>query len=151
HRILLSLPTRRSSDLKGSYSNSIMPGSIAFEAFAKAPDQRLEVLQYPGGDALTGYSHGMGWVKGRPSAPAYAMSSAAAEYFSYFADMHSAAHLQQRFAKFRMEPPEKIGDREAYVVVGLQHGPPPVTFYFDQQSGLLLRMVRYTETPLGAN
>src|SRR5207248_7543208 len=83
HRILLSLPTRRSSDLKGSYSNSIMPGSIAFEAFAKAPDQRLEVLQYPGGDALTGYGHGMGWVKGRPSTPAYAMSSAAAEYFSY--------------------------------------------------------------------
>src|SRR5947209_390049 len=95
---------------KGSYSNSIMPGSIAFEAFAKAPDQRLEVLQYPGGDALTGYGHGMGWVKGRPSTPAYAMSSAAAEYFSYFADIHSAAHLDKRLAKFRLEPPERIGD-----------------------------------------
>ena len=30
-------------------------------------------------------------------------------------------------------------------------GQPPVKFYFDKSSGLLLRMVHYTETPLGLN
>ena len=28
---------------------------------------------------------------------------------------------------------------------------PPLRLFFDQQSGLLLRLVRYTETPLGRN
>jgi hypothetical protein len=34
---------------------------------------------------------------------------------------------------------------------GLRDGKPPVNFYFDQQSGLLVRMVRYLDTPLGLN
>ena len=36
-------------------------------------------------------------------------------------------------------------------MLGLSKGQPPVKFYFDQSSGLLLRMVHYTETPLGLN
>jgi len=45
--------------------------------------------------------------------------------------------------------PEKVGSTEAYQVVGLQKGQPPVQFYFDEQSGLLVRLVRYAESPLG--
>ena len=48
-----------------------------------------------------------------------------------------------------MEYPEKIGDREAYVLAGVEEGQPPVKFYFDEQSGLLVRLVRYADSPLG--
>jgi hypothetical protein len=34
-------------------------------------------------------------------------------------------------------------------VQGLREGKPPVNFYFDQQSGLLVRLVRYIDTALG--
>jgi hypothetical protein len=34
-------------------------------------------------------------------------------------------------------------------VIGKTEGQPPLKLYFDSQSGLLLRLVRYAETPLG--
>jgi hypothetical protein len=47
--------------------------------------------------------------------------------------------------------PEKIGDRPAYALICTRQGQPPVRLYFDQSSGLLLRQVRYTDTPIGRN
>jgi len=42
-----------------------------------------------------------------------------------------------------------VGEQDAYVVVGQREGKPPLRLYFDEQSGLLLRLVRYGDTPLG--
>jgi hypothetical protein len=36
-------------------------------------------------------------------------------------------------------------------MAGAREGQPPTRLYFDQQSGLLLREVRYADTPLGLN
>ena len=38
---------------------------------------------------------------------------------------------------------------EAYQVIGQREGKPPIHLYFDQQSGLLLRLIRYGDTALG--
>ena len=65
------------------------------------------------------------------------------------ADLHFPMHIRQLFAELRIEYPENIGDGEAYVVSGIRDGKPPVKFYFDEQSGLLKRLVRYTPSPLG--
>jgi hypothetical protein len=65
------------------------------------------------------------------------------------ADLHLAAHLKKMFSDMRMRGTEKVGDHEAYVLVGQREGMPPIRLYFDQQSGLLLRMVRFGETALG--
>jgi hypothetical protein len=67
------------------------------------------------------------------------------------ADLHFATDLKQIFSQFRVGRPEKIGDRQAAVVFAVRQGLPPVRLYFDQESGLLLRLVRYAETPLGRN
>jgi photosynthetic reaction center cytochrome c subunit len=67
------------------------------------------------------------------------------------ADMHFPLHIQQMFPELRVEYPEKIGDREAYVLFGTREGQPPAKFCFDEQSGLLVRLVRYAESPLGRN
>jgi len=37
------------------------------------------------------------------------------------------------------------------LVIALRNNLPPVRFYFDEQSGLLVRLVRYIGTPLGLN
>jgi photosynthetic reaction center cytochrome c subunit len=37
------------------------------------------------------------------------------------------------------------------LLIGIREGQPPVRLYFDEQSGLLIRMIRYAETPLGRN
>jgi hypothetical protein len=65
------------------------------------------------------------------------------------ADLHFPLHIKQAFAELRVEYPENIGDREAYLVSGIRDGQPPVEFYFDEQSGLLKRLVRYAPSPLG--
>ena len=46
---------------------------------------------------------------------------------------------------------EQVNARETYVLVGTRDGLPPVQLYFDQQSGLLVRVLRFVETPLGRN
>jgi photosynthetic reaction center cytochrome c subunit len=59
--------------------------------------------------------------------------------------------LKEIFTGFRVGHPDKIGDRPAYALNCMRQGQPPVRLYFDQSSGLLLRQVRYTDTPVGRN
>ena len=44
-----------------------------------------------------------------------------------------------------------LGGHEAYEVTGQRAGKPALHLYFDAQSGLLVRMVRYLDSPLGLN
>jgi hypothetical protein len=53
------------------------------------------------------------------------------------------------FSKLSTQGTEKIGDHDVYEVVGQREDKPPLQLYFDQQSGLLVRLVRFGETPLG--
>jgi photosynthetic reaction center cytochrome c subunit len=65
------------------------------------------------------------------------------------ADLHLATHLKSTFSEIRVRGTEKVADHEAFVVVGQREGKPPIRLYFDEQSGLLLRLVRFGETALG--
>ena len=67
------------------------------------------------------------------------------------ADLHFALHIRQLFPDLRIQYSEKIAGRDAYVLLGTQAGRPSAQLYFDKQSGLLLRIVRYVESPLGIN
>ena len=67
------------------------------------------------------------------------------------ADFYFPLHVRQVFSQLRVERPEKIGDQETDLVVGANPGQPPVRLYFSAQSGLLVRLMRYAETPLGRN
>ena len=116
----------------------------------KAPGRRLEITHTPEGDALTAYDGRVAWA-GSPGGPASAMSPAATQYLRFDADLHLPIHLKQIFVQFQLGPPETVNGHVADVVIGLRPGEPPVTFYFDRQSGLLVRLRRYSETPLGPN
>jgi len=67
------------------------------------------------------------------------------------ADLHLRIEMKQSFSDFNVERREKIGDGKEYVISGLREGQPPMKFYFDEKSGLLIRIVRYAESPLGRN
>jgi hypothetical protein len=57
--------------------------------------------------------------------------------------------VKQLFTEFRAGKSEKIGDREVTSLVGIKEGQPPLTLYFEPQSGVLVRLLRYAESPLG--
>ena len=53
------------------------------------------------------------------------------------------------FTDLKVHGTQKIADSEAYAVVGEREGKTPIELYFETQTGLLVRMVRYGETALG--
>jgi hypothetical protein len=65
------------------------------------------------------------------------------------ADLQFALHIREIFPDLRVEYPETVDGREAYMVVGTREGRPAWKFFFDSQSGLLVRTVRYADSPLG--
>jgi hypothetical protein len=129
---------------------SFARGQIPIEVFAKAPSQRATVVHQANGDNVTAYDGHAGWL-GAPGRPASDMSEQENEAFRLDADFHFATDLKQIFGQFRVGRPEKIGDKPATLVFALRQHQPPVRLYFDDESGLLVRQVRYAETPLGRN
>ncbi|MGB2897855.1 MAG: photosynthetic reaction center cytochrome c subunit family protein [Candidatus Acidiferrum sp.] len=119
------------------------------EIYSKGPDKRLSIMHLKGGDSITAFDGNQGWlgVPGRT----HMMSAAESAAARMDADLTFAAHLKTMFARFRVDAGEKIDGQETFLVVGRNEGQPPLQLYFDRQSGLLLRLVRYAETPLGRN
>jgi hypothetical protein len=141
----------------GKISSRIEKGSatmggrpLPIEIFALAPNKRMSVTHLPEGDIITAYDGSTGWL-GNPGRPARPMGKLESEAASLDADLAFAAHIKQTFPELKVAAAEKIGDHDATVVRGFREGRPPVKLYFDPQSGLLVRMVRYSESPLGLN
>ena len=63
----------------------------------------------------------------------------------------SEERLKQALKSWRGAIPATLGDHDVQVIEGLTESGLPVKLYFDDESGLLLRQVRYTETPIGRN
>ena len=123
--------------------------SIPIEIFASAPDKQAVIRHLPnGGDSVIAFDGRAGWftMPGRPTRP---MQGAELDAAGLDADLHFPLHLRKIFPELRVEYPEKVGDREAYLLVGIREGRPPVKLYFDEQSGLLVRVVRYADSPFG--
>jgi hypothetical protein len=57
--------------------------------------------------------------------------------------------IKQALTKWRVGFPATINDREAQVVQGTSTGGALATLYFDAESGLLVRQVRYSDSPVG--
>lgn len=120
------------------------------EVFTKAPDKRVFVMHLPNGDSITAFDGHVGWI-GAPGRPVREMSGGELEGAKLDADFFFPLRLKEMFTKLESEQAVKIGDHEANVVSGFADNQPVIRLYFDMQSGLLLRSVRYAESPLGRN
>lgn len=120
------------------------------EVFTKAPDKRVFVMHLPNGDSITAFDGHVGWI-GAPGRPVREMSGGELEGAKLDADFFFPLRLKEMFTKLESEQAVKIGDHEVNVVSGFADNQPVLRLYFDMQSGLLLRSVRYAESPLGRN
>src|SRR6266849_1087311 len=119
------------------------------DVYSKAPGKRVSVMHLQGGDSVTAFDGKQGWlsVPGR----VHMMSAAENDAARIDADLYLPAHLKTLYEKFGVEAIETIDGHETYVVVGQSEVKSPLRLYLDRESGLLLRLVRYAETPLGRN
>jgi photosynthetic reaction center cytochrome c subunit len=120
------------------------------EVLAKKPDQRVTTVHFPGGDSVTGTNGGEGWLS-TAGRPVQAMSSTEVGAARMDAELFFSASLGRIFKELRGEPQTQVNGRAVYVLTGTPENLPPVLLYFDEQSGLLVRVLRYAETPLGLN
>ena len=119
------------------------------DVYAKAPHKRVSIMHLQGGDSVTGFDGSQGWlaVPGR----VHVMSAAENAAARIDADLYFPLHVKTLYQKFRVDSGEKIDGHDTYLVTGSAEGQPPLRLYLDKESRLLLRLIRYAETPLGRN
>ena len=142
------------TDALKKVTSRVQKGSVTFagqkseiEIYAKAPDKRLSSVHRKEGESITdgktGWMTGFGRVR--------MMTAQESAGFALDADMNLASHLKAMFSKTDVDEGEKIDGHETWLVVGEREGKPPLRLFFDKQSGLLLRELRYSDSPLGFN
>jgi photosynthetic reaction center cytochrome c subunit len=123
---------------------------VPVEVFDKTPDKRVSITHLPDGDSITTFDGLEGWLTA-PHRPLKEMPRTEIDAARMDADLQFPLHLKQLFGDFRSGRLEKIGDREAYQLIAERAGRPSARLYFDMQSGLLVRVIRYSDSPLGLN
>src|SRR5262249_38698413 len=114
-----------------------------------SPNMRVSIVHRKDADSYTGFDGKSGWMsvpnRVRP------MNAQESEGASLDADLLLAIHLSSMFSKTEVAQGETIDGHATWLVVGEREGKPDVKLFFDRQSGLLLRLLRYSDSPLGLN
>ncbi len=135
---------------KGS---AVMPGgrTIPVDIYSKPPDARVSVMHMQGGDSVTAFDGKAGWLA-FPNRPLREMAASDRRAAELDAAAFYPEQLVKMFSEVKLQPtPENVGDQHASVVIASATGEPPVKLYFDTSTGLLLRMVHYSDSALGLN
>jgi photosynthetic reaction center cytochrome c subunit len=120
------------------------------EIFSQAPDQRVTIIHTLNGDNTTAFDGRSGWVAAplRPI-PVMAVTGQALEGLKLEAELAFPARIKQMLGKWRVGVPATINDRDLVTVQGTSAGGAVATLYFDPDSGLLVRFVRFADSAVG--
>jgi hypothetical protein len=145
------------ADALNKASTRVMTGKIStgagespIEVITKAPNRRVSITQMGSGSSYTAFDGNAGWM-GSSGRPAREMSPAESAAAGLDAEFALPLRIKEMYPQLRRGRPERIGDLECEVLNGSAPGRPAVRLYFDRKTGLLMRMVRYTDTPVGRN
>jgi photosynthetic reaction center cytochrome c subunit len=139
---------------RGTYQGYDDPEKHASEIYAKAPDERTIIVHGANGESTTTYDGHSGWIAAPDTdqpMPVMTLTGGDLHGAKVDATLSFPAGIKQAFSQWRAGFPTTLNDRDVQVVQGSNPGETPVKFYFDQQSGLLVRVVRYTNLPVGLN
>jgi outer membrane lipoprotein-sorting protein len=127
---------------------------VPFELYAKAPAQLTTAIHTQNGDSTSVFDGSGGWIAAAdkpvrlfPLLPGAELDGARMDAVLLF-----PAKIKDALTNWRGGFPETaLEDREVQVIQGTGAGKTRVKLYFDKESGLLLRQVRYVETKVGTN
>ncbi len=146
------------------------PKGVPVEMYFQRQDKRLTVAHLANGDSVAVSSGGLGWLlssggqlfgsAGRIYDNSAISSGRLRPMLSEELDvdrlqdgLYLAGRVKEFVSQLKVEGTEQVGDagtsHESYVVSGRTESLPRVLLYFNKDSGLLARLVHYTETPLG--
>jgi photosynthetic reaction center cytochrome c subunit len=119
------------------------------EVYSEAPNKRVSISHPQGGESVTAFNGEAGWLTIRNGI--HRMTAGEREAARIDAELYFPSRVRELYKEFRVRPGEEIDGHATYLVVTRDQGRLPLRLYFDQQSGLLLRQMRFAETPLGRN
>ncbi|HSM86994.1 MAG TPA: c-type cytochrome [Candidatus Limnocylindrales bacterium] len=122
--------------------------TLPIDVLSKAPNKRISLLHQAAGDYITAFNGKIGWLD-NPGEPSRMMTTAETYAAQLDAEIAFPYNLPHMFSQMHVSKSEKVNGRDCYVVLGSNTGQPDVKLYFDKESGLLVRMVRYADSPLG--
>jgi hypothetical protein len=115
-----------------------VPPAFPIEQYSKAPNLSLTVARPANGANSNGFDGATAWTQ-NAQGRVTELAGVAANRAKRDADFYPALNMKQRYQQLTVTGIERIGDRETYVMVAVPQGESSEWFYFDTQSGLLLR------------
>jgi len=129
-------------------------GSGEVEVSTQAPDKRAIHIAFPEypdrGVSVRTYDGRTGWIA-TPLAvvPKYELAGSERDGARLDATLSFPTQIKQVLTSLRVGPPSTIGEKDVTVLQGNGPNGTLATLYFDDQSGLLVRMVRHGRSPIG--
>jgi hypothetical protein len=142
---------------RGTYMGFETVGvAVPVEVYAKAPNQRTTVVHLrPGAESLRVIDGQNAWNTSTGTLmeiPVVALSGAELQGAKLEASLLFPGQIRQLLTDWRTGfATTLIDDRLVHVVQGTETDDTPVKFFFDRETGLLLRMLRYANTRIGLN
>ena len=129
-------------------------GGGAVQIFARAPDQRATIIKFDEKigrqDAIRTFNGKTGWVSAPLSVvPQYALGGSELDGARIDAQLSFPAQIKKVLTELRVGHPDHVNGRDVDVVQGTGTRGLVATLYFDKQTGLLVRMVRFGRSPIG--
>src|SRR2546427_10426408 len=120
------------------------------EIYAKSPNQIAMIVHQREGDLIRTFDGRAGWVLLPLTVVGlYPLNGSALEGEKLDAQLSFPAGIKQSIPNWRVSFPATIDGRDVYVVQGTGANGMVATFYFDKQSGLLRRVIRYATSAMG--
>jgi photosynthetic reaction center cytochrome c subunit len=129
-------------------------GGGVVEVSALAPDKRAIHINFPEypdrGVSVRTYDGRTGWIA-TPLAvvPNYELAGSERDGARLDATLSFPAQIKQALSTLRVGPPSTIGDKDVTALQGNGPNGTLATLYFDDASGLLVRLVRHGRSPIG--
>ena len=141
-----SIDKMKTSMMKGTYTG-FNGAPLSYEVALSAPDKFHISVTTPQGVTERGFDGKVGWEKNARGVNELATGilDQMKEMFLFFRNIK----LKEQFTQVRFNGREKINDRDALIVAGRTADNHRERLYFDAETGLLVRRISYTETPIG--
>jgi photosynthetic reaction center cytochrome c subunit len=137
---------------KGTYKGYDDADKSALEMFAKSPAQRSAVVHTLSGTSTTTFDGREGWIAAPATekpVPLLAITGQDLDGMKLEAELLFPSRIKQSLTKWRVGARMTIDDREVQPVQGTTASGGTATLCFDAESGLLVRLVRFSESPVG--
>lgn len=126
-----------------------MGHQFPIEVYSEGPDKRVSISYPGGGSSVTAFNGEVGWLT-IPNG-VHRMTTQEREAARIDAQLYFPIAVREMYKEFKVGPGEEIDGHATYLVSAKAEGRPDLRLYFDQQSGLLVRQIRYAQTALGKN